>query len=149
MGDRNDKYRQRFAETAQPHVDEPILAVGQFQPKGSAGAAGMMMGVSGLGGMIMRSNAKKGAGGLPHVGLYALTATTLHVFDVKPKGFGVKIKSHAAAIPRASFTATRGSGAVTDQVTLQFTDGATISLESISLGAGGFNDDIIDRLTAG
>ena len=76
MADRNEKYRQKFMETAQPHVDEPIVAVGQFQPKGSAGAAGMMMGVSGLGGMIMRSSAKKQAGGLPHIGLYALTATT-------------------------------------------------------------------------
>ena len=147
MADRNEKYRQKFTETAQPHVDEPIIAVGQFQPKGSAGAAGMMMGVSGLGGMIMRSSAKKQAGGLPHIGLYALTATTLHVFDVKPKGFGVKIKGHAAAFPRDSFTAVQGSGAVTDQVSLQFADGQVISLESISLGAGGFNDDFIAHLT--
>jgi hypothetical protein len=149
MADRTDKYRQKLSETAQPHVDEPILAVGQFQPRGSAGAAGVMAGVSGLAGMIMRSSAKKNAGDLPHTGLYALTATTLHVFDVKPKGFGVKIRSKAAAIPRASFTATRGSGSVTDQLTLQFADGPTVSLESISLGASGFNDEIIDQLTAG
>ncbi len=147
MADRIEKYRQRFVETAQPHVDEPIVAVGQFQPRGSAGAAGVMAGVSGLGGMIMRSSAKKNAGGLPHIGLYALTVTTLHVFDVKPKGFGVKIKGHAAAFPRASFTATRGSGTVTDQLVLQFADGQIISLESISLGAGGFNDEIIAQLT--
>lgn len=146
MADRNEKYRQKFRETAQPHVDEPIIAIGQFQPKGSAGAAGMMAGVSGLGGMVMRSSAKKNAGGLPHIGLYALTATTLHVFDVKPKGFGVKIKGHAAAFPRTSFTAVRGAGAVTDQLSLQFADGQLISLESISLGASGFNDDFIVQL---
>ena len=149
MADRVEKYQQRFIETAQPHVPEPILAVGQFQPKGSAGAAGMMAGVSGLGGMIMRSSAKKNAGGLPHIGLYALTATTLHVFDVKPKGFGVKIKAHVAAMPRTSFRATRGTGAITDQLALQFPDGQTIWLEAMSMGAGGFNDEIIAQLTAG
>ena len=149
MADRIEKYRQKYRETAQPHVDEPIVAVGQFQPRGSTGAAGVMAGVSGLGGMIMKSAAKKGAGGLPHIGLYALTATTLHVFDVKPKGFGVKIKGHAAAFPRDSFTAARGEGAVTDQVSLHFADGQVISLESISLGSGGFNDDIVAQLVDG
>lgn len=149
MADRNEKYRQKYRETAQPHIDEPIVAVGQFQPRGSTGAAGMMAGVSGLGGMVMKRNAKKNAGGLPHIGLYALTSSTLHVFDVKPKGFGVKIKSHAAAIPRDSFQASRGEGAVTDQVSLQLDDGGTIALESVSIGAGGFNDEIIQQLVDG
>src|SRR5262245_8140185 len=92
MADRNEKYRQKLIEICQPQVQEPIVAIGQFQPGGSAGAMGMMMGVSNAAGYMMRANAKKKAGGLPHIGLYALTATALHVFDGKPRGFGFKIK---------------------------------------------------------
>jgi len=146
MADRNEKYRQKFTETCQPHVPEPIIAIGQLQPRGSTGAAGMMMGVSGLAGGIMRSQAKKNAGNLPHIGVYALTATTLHVFDVKPRGTGIKIKQHVAAFPREAFRAQYGQGAVTDQIDLVFGDGTVISLESISLGAKGFNDPFFAAL---
>jgi hypothetical protein len=149
MADRNEKYRQKMIEAAQPHVQEQIVAVGQFQPKGTAGAAGVMMGVSGLAGMAMRGQAKKNAGGLPHIGLYALTPTTLHVFDVKPRGTGVKVKKHVASFPRNAFSASHGEGKVTDQVTLVLQDGQQISLESMSIGAKGFNDDIIQQLIAG
>jgi hypothetical protein len=149
MADRNEKYRQKIREVCQPHLQEPILAVGQFQPKGSLGAAGMMMGVSGAAGMGLRAKAKKDAGGLPHVGLYALTATTLHAFDAKPKGFGWKVKALVASIPRANFQATAAAGAMTDQVTLTFLDGTSLSLESMTMGAQGFNEDIIRQLVGG
>jgi hypothetical protein len=146
MADRNEKYRQKARDLCQPHLEEQILAVGQFQPKGSLGAGAMMFGVSGAAGLSMRAAAKKNAGGLPHIGLYALTPTSLHVFDAKPKGFGWKVKKLVASIPRDQFTASRGQGKMTDQVTLLLTDGEQISLESMTMGAQGFNDDIIDQL---
>ena len=149
MGDRNEKYRQKFTEAVQPHIEEPVIAVGQLTPRGAAGAAGMMAGVSGLAGGIMRSQAKKNAGDLPHIGVYALTPTTLHVFDVKPRGTGIKIKKHVAAFPREVFRAQYGQGAITDQIDLVFTDGTVISLEAISLGAKGFNDPFFAQLIGG
>jgi hypothetical protein len=148
MADRNEKYRQKLIEACQPHVEEPIVAIGQFQPGGAAGAMGVMMGVSGAAGMVMRSSSKKNAGGLPHIGLYALTATTLHVFDGKPKGFGFKIKKLVASFPRDGFRAERGEGKVTDKVTLVLADGEQINLESMK-GGGGFNDEIINAMIAG
>ena len=106
------------------------------------------LGVSNAAGYVMRASAKKKAGGLPHIGLYALTPTALHVFEGKPKGFGFKIKKHVASFPRAGFGAERGEGKITDKVVLTLDDGEQIALESMK-GSGGFNDEIIDALVAG
>lgn len=148
MADRNEKYRAKWLGSVQPMVPEPIIAIGQLQPRGSAAAGGVLMGVSGAAGMAMQSAASKAAGNLPRIGVYALTATTLHVFEVKPKGFGIKVKRHVASFPRNVFAAHRGAGAVTDQVDLAFVDGTVLSLEAISFGSGGFNEPFFAALTA-
>ena len=148
MADRNEKYRRKITDACQPYVDEPIRQVGMFQPRGTTGAAAMLIGGSALAGGIMRRSAQSAAGGVPDVGLYALTDTALHVLEGKPKGTGWKVKRHAGSWPRSSFTAQPVAGKVTDQVELTFTDGGTIGLESIRFGSQGFNADIINALTA-
>lgn len=148
MGDRNEKYRAKWAATVQPMVTEPIVAVAQLQPRGSTGAASMAA-VSAIASAAMQSAANKEAMHLPRVGVYALTPSVLHVFDVKPKGFGIKVKAHVATFPRSVFVARVAQGSLMDQLDLVFTDGTTISLESISAGFGEFNRPFFIALTAG
>ncbi len=148
MADRNEKYRAKWAATVQPLVTEPIIAVAQLQPRGSVGAASMAA-VSMLASAAMQSAANKEAMHLPRVGVYALTPTVLHVFDVKPKGFGIKVKAHVATFPRSVFAARVAQGSVLDQLDLVFSDGTTIALESISAGFGEFNRPFFERLVSG
>jgi hypothetical protein len=148
MNARNEKYRQKISAACQPHVGEPVRAVGLFQPQGTAGAAAAML-VTPLVGGQMRRDAQAIGGGVPEVGLYALTDTALHVMEGKPRGFNWKVKTYVGSWPRSSFTAEAVSGRVTDQVELRFEDDTTIRLESMRMGAQGFNEEIIDALVAG
>ncbi len=146
MSKRIEKYKANLAEAAESLVDEPVEAVGVFQPKGSAGAMGVAM-VSGLGGMIAKKTAKNASGGLPQTSIVVATATTIHVFDGgKPKSIKVKVKGEVAAWPRNEVQASRGKGKMTDQLTLTIPDGTSITLESWGMGSGGINDEILDAL---
>lgn len=145
---RNAKYRQKISAACQPHLGEPIRAVGLFQPHGTAGAASAML-VTPLMGGQMRRDAQAAAGGVPEVGLYALTDTALHVMEGKPKGFNWKVKAYVGSWPRTSFAAHAVSGRVTDQVELDFGDGTSVRLESLRMGSQDFNAEIIDALVTG
>src|SRR5690606_9622372 len=116
MSARNDKYRSKISAACQPHIDEPIVSVGFFQPRGSVGAAAMILVGSALVGSRMQGEAQRAAGGVPELGLYALTESALHVLEGKPKGFGWKVKSYFGSWPRSTFRAQPVAGKVTDQV---------------------------------
>ncbi len=147
MGDRNEKYRTKAIGVVSPHCDEPVEAVGFFQPKGMLGGAGVAMAASGLAGSVMRRKAKKDSG-LPEHLLVALTASNVHVFEYKPKGRSWKIKGEAARWPRAGLRAERGDGSMTKQVTITLEDGSTTAIEAMKMW-GDFNDPIIDAMTNG
>jgi hypothetical protein len=86
---------QKMKDTMQPHVAEPVVAVGILQPAGSWGAFGAGM-LSPLAGSILRRKADKKAGGLADSGdhfnpfknvkmaMFALTADKLYAFSGKP-----------------------------------------------------------------
>lgn len=149
MGDRNAKYQKKIADACQPHIDEPIEVVGIFHPHGTWGAFATSYFVNPLAGGAMKRDASDRAMNMPDNGLYALTATNLHVCDGKPRGTGWKVKSYVGYWPRNSFTARPVEGKLTDQVILDFGEGDEIRLESMRMMSGGFNQAIIDRLVAG
>jgi hypothetical protein len=71
---RNEKYRQRYRDAVQPHLSEPLLALGVFNRPGGIQAIGMAK-VSPLLSMAMRKSAKKQAGGHPTSVALAVTPT--------------------------------------------------------------------------
>ena len=146
MSARNAKYQKKIADACQPHVDDPIEVVGLFQPKGTLGAFATGYFVNPLTGGMMGRDAQDNAGGVPKIGLYALTANALHVLEGKARGTGWKVKRYVGSWPRDSFRAQPVDGRLTDQVTLTFDDGESITLESMRLGSQGFNEDIIRHL---
>ena len=83
---------EKMKETVQPHVPEPVIAVGVLQP---AGTWGSMAGdqVSGLLGMVMRRNANKRAGGLgkdkafrSKIAVIAVTQNRVYAFNANGRG---------------------------------------------------------------
>src|SRR5438105_13076876 len=82
----------QMKDTFQPHVAEPVQAVGLLQPAGTWGSFGVAR-VSPLDGMIMNKFNNKKAGGLAKDRTFAgtkmagvvLTADKVYAFSVKPK----------------------------------------------------------------
>jgi hypothetical protein len=146
MNERNEKYRTKITEACQPHVDQPIRAVGLFQPYGSTSAAAARLVASGPLGSRIEGNAVQEAPGIPRLGLYALTDSALHVMEGTPKGFNWRITSNIGSWPLSMFTARSIDVKGTDQIELVFSGGATIRLESMRMGSLGFNEDIISHL---
>jgi hypothetical protein len=85
-------WAEQTKANVQPHVDEPVIAVGILQPAGTWGSIGIGQ-VSRLASIVMRKAANKRAGGLGKQGefrsqmaLVAVTEHKLHAFNAKPWG---------------------------------------------------------------
>ncbi len=98
----------QLKETFQPHVAEPVQAVGMLQPAGTWGSFGLTE-ISPLAGMIKKRFNNKKAGGLAKDRTFAgtkmagvvLTADKVYAFAVKPKGRAWKVENKLAEWPRS------------------------------------------------
>ena len=107
---------QKMIATVQPHVPEPVIAVGVLQPAGTWGAMGGDQ-LSGIVGSLMRKNANKRSAGLAKnsafrtkVALVAVTEGRVYAFNAKGWGPQCKIVDAVARtfdVVRSGFTSAR------------------------------------------
>ena len=123
-------YVQQRKETAQPHVPEPVLAVGILQPAGTWGAMGVGQ-MSGLAGMI------------------ALTTDRLYAFNVKPKGRSFKIVDAVGDWDRRDVKVATTPGKLATKVIFDVeSTGAHYELEATTImSAGNFTTVFLEELT--
>ncbi len=142
-------YLDRTTASLQPHVPEPILAVGVFSRPGAMGNA-LVSQVSGAAYLVRNHQAKKAAGGLPHNVVVALTATRLYLFAYRP-GWGgkLKVKAPVAVWERTRFvTAVDMPGTLAARVRFHFDDGSQVQLDwNRGFGGEAFNGPIVLALT--
>ena len=142
------KYYANYTAQVQPHISEPVLAVGLLSHAGRAGAGAASF-VSPLAAMIMRSGKKKLAGGLPKEMLAAVTQHRLYLFEYRQGMGGLKIKGDPIMWERSWFQVhvDQGSG-FAHGVRFVFPDGSTVALEaSTGMGMSDFNVPLLQWLT--
>ena len=146
-----DEYLAAYAAAMQPHVPEPIIAVGAVKAPGAmtamlqqeiAGKAGRF-----VGGFLGRQAARRATApaarpdGMPDDLLLACTATRIHAFAYKPKTASkVEIKGEYAVWDRAGLVVTReDAGRMTQRLHLRWPNGAEVQLDAV-LPPGKHND---------
>jgi hypothetical protein len=146
---------QQMKDAAQPHVPEPVVAVGILQPAGSWGAMGFGQ-VSGLAGMIARKAANDRSGGLGKNGAFstkaamlALTADRVYAFNVKPRGRTFKVVSEVGDWARDDLKVETAKGKLSTKVVLDVVStGDHFELEATTImQMGGFTDVFLAELT--
>jgi hypothetical protein len=145
---------EKMKETVQPHVDEPVVAVGMLQPAGTWGAFGAGQ-LSGLAGTIMRKAANSKAGGLAKNGAFstktaivAVTQEKVYAFNGKPKGREWKVMDQVGEWDRSDLTITKTPGKLSTKVVIDVAStGDHYELEATTaMTAGNFNHAFLDAL---
>ncbi len=142
-----EKYNRTYTDALQKHVPEPVEAVAMLSRVGQSGTDALYF-ASPLAAAIKGRQAGTLAGGLPPRVAVALTATSIYLFDVKPKGFGIKVKGTPVVWSRSSVRITPVGTGNCDGVTVELLEtGDVIALENQRLvGLDGFNAAFYDRL---
>lgn len=152
MADLGDK----MMATVQPHVPEPVIAVGVLQPAGTWGAMGGDQ-LSGLVGTLMRKNANKRSAGLAKnsafrtkVALVAVTEARVYAFNAKGWGPQCKIVDEVGDWDRDDLKITTTPGKMSTQFVFDVVStGDHYELETNALmGMGGFTKKFVDALNA-
>jgi len=147
-------FAEQTKASVQPHVDEPIIAVGVLQPAGIWGSIGVGQ-FSRVAGMLSRMSANKKAGGLGKVGefkanmaLVAVTEHKLHAFNAKPWGRQFKVQDPVGAWDRADLNVATTKGTVSTKVVIDVVStGDHYELEaSTILQMKGHNDAFLAAL---
>ena len=147
-------WAEQTKENVQPHVDEPIIAVGVLQPAGIWGSVGVGQ-ISRVAGMLTRMSANKKSGGLGKVGEYktnfalvAVTENTLHAFNAKPFGRQFKVQDTVGAWERSDLNVVTTKGTVSTKVVIDVVStGDHYELEaSTILQMKGHNDAFLAAL---
>jgi hypothetical protein len=142
-----EKYTRTCTDALQKHVPEPIEAVAMLSRVGQTGTDALYF-ASPLAAMLEGRQASARAGGLPPRVAVALTATSIYLFDVKPKGFGIKVKGAPVIWARQSVRMTPVGVGNCDGVTVELLEtGEVVQLENQRLvGLDGFNAAFYGRL---
>ena len=147
---------EKMIETVQPHVAEPVIAVGVLQPAGTWGAMGGDQ-LSGLVGSLMRRNANKRSSGLAKnsafrtkVALVAVTASRVYAFNAKGWGPQCKIVDEVGDWDRSDLSITTTQGKMSTKFVIDVvSSGDHFELETNALmGMGGFTTKFADALDA-
>jgi hypothetical protein len=147
-------WTQKMMDVAQPHVPEPVIAVGMLQPAGTWGAFGAGQ-LSGLAGSLMRRAANKKAGGLAKQGafstktaLFAVTADRIYAFNAKPSGRNWKIVDEVGDWDRSDLTITTTPGKMSTKVVVDVqSTGDHFELEATTvMNAGDFTQRFLDEI---
>ncbi|MET0629056.1 MAG: hypothetical protein ABW033_11430 [Acidimicrobiia bacterium] len=144
----------KMKATVQPHVPEPVLAVGVLQPAGTWGAMGGDQ-LSGFVGSLMRKNANKRSSGLgknsafrTKIALVAVTEARVYAFNAKGWGPTCKIVDQVGDWDRADLEITTTRGTMSTQFVIDVVStGDHFELETNALmGVGGFTSTFVDAL---
>jgi hypothetical protein len=147
-------FAEQTKENVQPHVDEPINAVGVLQPAGIWGSIGVGQ-ISRIAGVLTRMSANKKSGGLGKVGefkanfaLVAVTEHKLHAFNAKPFGRQFKVQDTVGAWDRSDVNVVTTKGTVSTKVVIDVVStGEHYELEaSTILQMKGHNDAFLAAL---
>jgi hypothetical protein len=138
----------KMKETFQPHVAEPVEAVGLLQPAGTWGSFGLEQ-ISPLASMIKNKLNNKKAGGLAKDRTFAgtkmagvvLTADKVYAFKCKPKGRNWKVEEQLAEWPRKDVKFTVTPKKITNLVEIDVAStGDHYELEATTVGTQGIHD---------
>jgi hypothetical protein len=150
MGDRNEKYRQKYLEDVSAHIGQQAEAVGIFSRPGSMNSV-MLSQVSPLASMIKNKAAKSKAGGLPQNVVIGVTADKVFVFGYKPKGTKLKLKEPIGVFERSATRAEVVSqGAMANRIRFHLPTGDSIELDSNKMpgSSSDFNAPVVQALSA-
>ena len=140
----------------QAEVPEPVVACGRLQPAGTWGAFGVGRLSPGAGLMRQRS-ANQSAGALNTRGamfkanrqtMFALTADKLYAFETKIGYGGLKILGQLVEWNRADLTVQTVPGKLATKVVIDHADGGHYELEATTVASKGYNDPLLDALSA-
>jgi hypothetical protein len=117
-------FAEQTKASVQPHVDEPIMAVGVLQPAGLWGSIGVGQ-ISRIAGVLTRMSANKKSAGLGKVGefksqfaLLAVTEHKLHAFNAKPWGRQFKVADEIGVWDRSDVNIATTKGTVSTKVVI-------------------------------
>src|SRR2546422_662755 len=106
----------KMKQTVQPHVPEPVIAVGVMQPAGTWGGMGGDQ-ISGIVGSLMRKNANKRSSGWgknsafrTKIALLAVTEDRLYAFNAKGWGTTCKVVDEVGVWDRKDVKVTTTPG---------------------------------------
>ena len=139
---------QEFKDTFQPHVEEPISAVGMLQPAGTMGSFGLAR-VSPLAAMIKNKGVNERAGGIAKAGVFTSTKTAaivvtpgkVYAFRYKQKGMKFKVEEQLAVWDRKDVKFSVEKKKITSQVSIDIAStGDHYELEAMTAGSKGIQD---------
>ena len=148
---------QKMIDTVQPHVPEPVIAVGLLQPAGTWGAMGGDQ-LSGIVGSLMRKNANQRSQGLgknsafkTKMAMVAVTETRVYAFNAKGWAAQTKIADKVGDWSHDELEVTVTPGKMATQfVIVVIATGDRFELETNALmGMGGFTQDFVKALQRG
>lgn len=142
-----DRIFNKNVELLQPHVSEPIRAVAVFQRKGAFSSAAW--GAAGARGASLGAwaDGKQAAPDFPNQTFLVVTDQALHAYEARG-GFSWKVKAHLGTWPLGTFKAARDDAKVTTALTLDFGDGRTQQLETMTSMANARNLEVVELLCA-
>jgi hypothetical protein len=147
-------FAEQTKASVQPHVEEPIIAVGVLQPAGTWGSIGVGS-VSRIAGMLTRMASNKKSGGLgkrgefkANMALVAVTEGKLYAFNAKPWGRQFKVQDPVGAWERSDLDVTTQKQTLSTKVVIDVkSTGDHYELEaSTVLQMKGHNDAFLAAL---
>ena len=146
---------QAMKDVAQPHVPEPVIAVGMLQPAGMWGSVGAGQ-LSGLAGTLMRRSANKKAGGMAknsafrtRTALIAVTEDRIYAFNAKTSGRKWVIDDAVGDWDRSDLTITTTPGKLSTKVVVDVkSTGDHYELEATTImSAGDFTQPFLNEIS--
>ena len=146
---------EKIKESVQPHVPEPLVAVGLLQPAGTWGSFGAGQ-LSGIAGMVMRKAANKRSAGLGKQGAFTtrsailgITADKIYAFNGKPSGRSWKVTDQVGEWARDDLRVETTKGNLSTKVVIDVaSSGEHYELEATTvMQAGNFTDTFLAELT--
>jgi hypothetical protein len=144
-----------YHDLVQPHVPEPILAVGSLQPAGTWGNFALSK-LSPGAGMAGRARNNKRAGGLaktggmrtPKLACLAVTQDRVYALSMRFKRGKLQVEEPLATWERADLKITTTPGQLATKVVLDVVStGAHYELEATTVGDYGLSTTFLNTLT--
>jgi hypothetical protein len=150
-----DESIQQMKALVQPHVPEPVIAVGVMQPAGAWGSMALTKFSPALG-MLRRRNNNQKAGGLAKTGVFgyktaffAVTADRIYAMGATPKSRSWVVADPSHNWARTDLRITTSPGPLATKVTLDVTSsGDHYELEATTAGDNGFTATFLAELAS-
>jgi hypothetical protein len=136
-------YRVWYYQGLQPHVPEPIVAVGILNQ--GDGMRNTLLGkASPMVFHALRHKTRKQAHGLPNTVAVAVTDRNVHLFSYSGRRDGMDVGQEVARWDRAGLSVSLRPTSLATQVDVDLADGTRYRLESTK--GSDFNDELLDHL---